>query len=87
MIQATTENIIREILTTEFDLTSDQIKLESKLKDDLNINSLERSLLSLEMEVAFGVVIYQKDVELIETVGELVDYINFLLPDPSSVYY
>lgn len=53
-----------------------EVKAESNFKDDLGADSLDLFELVMSMEEEFGVEIPSEDLEKIETVGDVIDYLK-----------
>lgn len=67
---------IKELLCGEFSLDPESITLESSLKNDLGINSIELADFVLSCEDEFGISISDKDIRKFITVGDVVNYIS-----------
>lgn len=67
---------ITEILAEQLDADRDAMTLETKIADDLGADSLDLVDLLMSVEDEFGIEIPDEDVEGIQTIGDIVDYIN-----------
>lgn len=77
---STTEEILLEIqrilMDPFFDLSLDQITLDSKLGEDLRLNCSNRTILVIEIEVRFEIEIPDGEVPSLITVSDLVSCIQ-----------
>ncbi len=80
------EEKIREVclktIARELDLPLEQVKLDSNLRDDLDLTSLDAMNVIMALEDEFG---QEADIEQIlelQTVQQLVDYLLSLLQQP-----
>ena len=80
------EEKIREVclktIARELDLPLDEVKLDSNLRDDLDLTSLDAMNVIMALEDEFG---QEADIEQIlelQTVQQLVDYLLSLLQQP-----
>lgn len=69
------EGKINEIISERLDIKKEDIKLESKLKGDLGIDSFGLVELSFEIKDKFGLELKDQDFKSIITVNDVVDYI------------
>ncbi len=67
---------VKEILVEELDVEEENIKLESKIKDDLGADSLDLFELISKIEDELDVTIEEDDYSKLVTVGNIVDYIT-----------
>ncbi|WP_326911110.1 acyl carrier protein [Sedimentibacter sp. MB31-C6] len=67
---------IVEILEEELDVEKENIKLESKLKEDLGADSLDLFELISNMEDEMDITIDEEDYGKLVTVGDIVKYIE-----------
>lgn len=68
---------IRALVAEEFNLAEDKIGLESRFKEDLGLDSVDAIELVMVVEEAFDFEMPDEDIEKINKVSELVDYISF----------
>lgn len=72
-----TLDVLRRILSDEFDVEPDSITLETNFYDDLAADSLDMVELALVCEEEFGITIEDNDESwAVSTVAELADYIE-----------
>lgn len=69
---------LRELLGEYIELTQEEITCESKLIEDLGLNSYEFMSLIGELEEEFDIEVDERDVLRISTVGEVIEYITEL---------
>lgn len=67
---------VKEILVEELDVEEENIKLESKIKDDLGADSLDLFELISKIEDELDVTIEEDDYSKLVTVKDIVDYIE-----------
>ena len=67
---------VKQFLIDELRVKADDITAEAELAGDLGINSLELAELVLACEEKFNVVIADEDVHLLNTVGDVVKYLE-----------
>ncbi len=67
---------ITEILAEQLDADRDAMTMDTKIADDLGADSLDLVDLLMSVEDEFGIEIPDEDVEGIQTIGDIVEYIN-----------
>ena len=67
---------IKEILKDTMDIDESKITLDAKLKEDLELNSLDSVELIMSAEEEFGIEIPDEDVMNFKTVNDIVNYIE-----------
>lgn len=67
---------ITEILAEQLDADREAMTMDTKIADDLGADSLDLVDLLMSIEDAFGIEIPDEDVENIQTIGDIVEYIN-----------
>lgn len=67
---------IKKILIETMDIEEEKITLDAKLKDDLNLDSLDSVELIMSAEEEFGIEIPDEDVINFKTVNDIVNYIE-----------
>lgn len=67
---------IADILAEQLDADRDAMTLDTKIAEDLGADSLDLVDLLMSVEDEFGIEIPDEDVENIQTIGDIVDYIN-----------
>ncbi len=70
------EEKVKEIIAEQLGIEVDQIKPESKFVDDLGADSLDVVELIMAFEEAFNIEIPDEDAEKIQTVKDVIDYIQ-----------
>lgn len=76
------QDVCLETITRELDLPLEVVKLDSNLRDDLDLTSLDAMNVIMALEDEFG---QEADIEQIlelQTVRQLVDYLLNLLQQP-----
>lgn len=67
---------IKEILKDTMDIDESKITLDAKLKEDLELDSLDSIELIMSAEEEFGIEIPDEDVMNFKTVNDIVNYIE-----------
>lgn len=67
---------IKEILKDTMDIDESKITLDAKLKEDLELYSLDSVELIMSAEEEFGIEIPDEDVMNFKTVNDIVNYIE-----------
>ena len=67
---------IKEILKDTMDIDESKITLDAKLKEDIELDSLDSVELILSAEEEFGIEIPDEDVMNFKTVNDIVNYIE-----------
>lgn len=67
---------VKEIIEEQLNLDGVEITLESRFKEDLEVDSLDLFELVMAFEEEYGVEIPSEDLENITTVGAVIDYIE-----------
>ena len=67
---------IRDLLVEEYDLEKDLVKPESAFVNDLKLNSLELADLVVTCEEHFEIEIDEKDIHTLQTIADLIEYIE-----------
>ena len=67
---------IKKILVETMDIEEEKITLDAKLKDDLNLDSLDSVEPIMSAEEEFGIEIPDEDVMNFKTVNDIVNYIE-----------
>ncbi len=67
---------VGNIVIKHFDIDSDKVTDQVRIKEDLDADSISVMEFVLELEDEFGTEISDEDAEKIETVGAAVDYIE-----------
>jgi acyl carrier protein len=67
---------VRELLVSEFKIENkEKIKLESRLKEDLGLDSIDAIQVVMVLEREFNFEIPDDDVERINTVADIIEYL------------
>ena len=67
---------IRDLIVEEVGVDADQVTMEASFKNDLNIDSLDLFEMVMALEEEFDVEIPSEDLEKMDTVGDIVAYIE-----------
>ena len=67
---------VRTIISDTINCNGEDIQLETSLKDDLEMDSLDAVELNLAIEEAFGITISDEALEGFVTVGDIVIYLE-----------
>lgn len=70
------EKRVIQILADKLDIDAEKIKPESKLMEDLGMDSFGAIEMVFELEEAFGINISDKDLEKIKVVNDVIEYIK-----------
>ena len=79
MNRAQIEDKVRAILVSKLNLEPAKISLESRLAEDLGVDSFGAVELMFEIEEAFGLKIADSDIQNVRTMGHIVDYVELWL--------
>ncbi|MDR7000201.1 acyl carrier protein [Neobacillus niacini] len=72
----TTFEKLKAIIADQLGVKMEDIKLESSFKDDFNADSLDMVDLTMEIEDEFAIEISDKVAATLQTVGDVVNYIE-----------
>ena len=67
---------IRDLIVEEVGVDADQVTMDASFNNDLNIDSLDLFEMVMTLEEEFDVEIPSEDLENIDTVGDLINYIE-----------
>ena len=67
---------VKRIINEQLGISEDEITLDSNFLEDLGADSLELIDLIMALESEFDLEVPEEDIEEIETVGDVVDYIK-----------
>lgn len=67
---------VKKVIVDQLGVEEEEIKIESKLVEDLGVDSLEIFEIVMSLEEEFKIQIPNEDIEDIKTVGEVVAYIE-----------
>jgi acyl carrier protein len=66
---------VREHLSTELEVPLDQVTEGTRLREDLDADSLDLYELVMELEDTYGISVSEEEAADIETVGNAVDFV------------
>ena len=66
---------VREHLSAELEIPLEQISTETRLREDLDADSLDLYELVMELEDTYGISVSEEEAADIETVGDAVDFV------------
>jgi len=75
-VEKSVERRVIEIIVEQLGVSAEEVTLEASFIDDLGADSLDLVELIMAMEEEFGVEISDEDAEKIQTVQDVVNYIN-----------
>ena len=67
---------VKAVIVEALNVKADEVTLESNLRDDLDIDSLDAVELVMELEDTFGVKIEDAEAQKFNTVKDIVDFIK-----------
>ncbi len=67
---------IKEIISTQLDISVDEISKETELMKDLEADSLDAVEIIMGIEEEFEIEIPEEDAEEFQNVGDIVDYVE-----------
>ena len=67
---------ICELLADKFDADASTMTMDTKIKEDLNADSLDVVELMMDLEENFGITISDEEATQMSTVGDIVKYIE-----------
>ena len=67
---------IRIMIAEQLGIDAEEVKAESSLQDDLNADSLDLFELVVSLEEEYGIEIHSGDLEKVETVNDIVEYLE-----------
>lgn len=67
---------ICELLAEKFDADASSMTMDTKIKEDLNADSLDVVELMMDLEENFGVTISDEEATQMSTIGDIVKYIE-----------
>ena len=70
---------IRSTLVTSFEIPEDRIKLESRLMDDLELDSIDAIDMAVQIQEMTDVRVEEEELRKLKTVGDTVDLVASLL--------
>ena len=78
------EQKVKELLSKKFSIEITKIKSESRLAQDLGVDSFGAVELMFELEETFGLKIADSDIDQIHTVNDVVVYLTMWLKKKSA---
>jgi acyl carrier protein len=75
-VEKSVERRVIEIIVEQLGVSAEEVTLEASFIDDLGADSLDLVELIMAMEEEFGLEISDEDAEKIQTVQDVVNYIN-----------
>jgi len=75
-VEKSVERRVIEIIVEQLGVSEDEVAMEASFLDDLGADSLDLVELIMAMEEEFGLEISDEDAEKIQTVQDVVNYIN-----------
>ncbi|MBI3602745.1 MAG: acyl carrier protein [Candidatus Omnitrophica bacterium] len=76
MVDGNIEQIVKEILAQQLNITTDRITLESRLMEDLGLDSFGSVEVAFALEEKFGLKISDEAIYTAKTVKDIVDYLT-----------
>jgi acyl carrier protein len=76
--------MVRVHLANELELPAETIREDTRLREDLDADSLDLYELVMELEDTYGVTVSEEEAAEIETVGQAVDHVLARLPAGSA---
>jgi acyl carrier protein len=70
------ESKVREVICRKLKVEPDKVRPETRLAEDLGVDSFGAVELMFELEEAFGLKIADSEIEHIRTVRDVVDYLT-----------
>ena len=74
---------VREHLSTELEVPLDEISESTRMREDLDADSLDLYELVMELEDTYGISVSEEEAARIETVGQAVDFVSGRLGAPT----
>jgi acyl carrier protein len=72
--------LVRDHLVTELEVSADQIRPETRFREDLDADSLDLYELLMELEDRYAIRVSEEEAARIETVGDAVDFVCERVP-------
>ena len=70
------ESKVKDIIVEQLGVSADQVKPEAKFIEDLGADSLDTVELVMAFEEEFGIEVPDEDAEKLQSVGDVVSYVN-----------
>ena len=71
---------VRDHLSTELEIPIDEIKEETRFREDLDADSLDLYELVMELEDTYGIRVSEEEAARIKSVGDAVDFVAERIP-------
>ena len=68
--------IVKNILVKELEISEDKVTLDARIQEDLGADSLDVMNITMRLEDEFNIKIPDEDITKIQTVQDIVNYIN-----------
>jgi acyl carrier protein len=72
--------LVRDHLVAELEVPAEQIKPETRFREDLDADSLDLYELVMELEDRYGIRVSEEDAAELETIGDVVDFVAARVP-------
>lgn len=72
----TTENRVRQVIAEQIGVDPEEVQNDARLAEDLGADSLDLTMLGTELEMSFNIDIPDEDIESLQTVGEIINYLE-----------
>lgn len=70
------ESKVKDIIVEQLGVSADQVKPEAKFIEDLGADSLDTVELVMAFEEEFGIEVPDEDAEKLQSVGDVISYVN-----------
>ena len=67
---------IRDLVAKKFKVQADKVTQETRLREDLNVDSLDAVELIMDLEDSYKIKISDDDAQKLKTVGDIVSYLT-----------
>jgi len=67
---------VSHLIAKDFNVSVSSVSADTRLQEDLNVDSLDAVELVMSLEDAFGVKITDQEAANFKTVGEIVDFVS-----------
>ncbi|MBM3909945.1 MAG: acyl carrier protein [Firmicutes bacterium] len=67
---------IREVVSKKFKVSPEKVNASTRLREDLNVDSLDAVELIMELEDTFKVKIADDEAQKLKTIGDIVNFIK-----------
>lgn len=75
-MDATLQDRLRQLVSSQLGVELDEVVTEARILDDLCADSLDVVELVMALEEAFDIVVPDEDVESMQTIGDVEDYLK-----------